>query len=172
MTSNSCAEVLLERRLRDVEEWRRGQRPEGSMSSVDVLLRPLRYRDHIGHPEHSLNLALVFPATLSSCDDVLFLRPGAHSFLFRFSEFRLWMHGVVQPRRHPAGRYQSADGFQFVAPLPWRIGFPLGKIQPFPSLAHVPLDPPGDWCNMAVPRPVSVIGVAVPTSPHQDLRRL
>lgn len=102
----------------------------------------------------------------------LFIRPGTHGSFFSVGEVRLGMHGSVLPRRHPACRNQSADGFQFVSPLRYRIRFPLGQIQAFPSFAHVTRNPPGDWRNMAVPRPISVIGVAVATSPHQDSRRL
>ena len=102
----------------------------------------------------------------------LFIRPGTQCFCFHFGKVRLGMHGSVLPRRHPACRYQSADGFQFVLPLRCRIRFPVGQIQAIPAFAYVPRDPPGYWCNMAVPRPISMIGVAVPTRPHQDVRRL
>ena len=96
----------------------------------------------------------------------------AHTVFLFSSVFRIWMHCSVHSRRHPASRYESAHGFQFVTLLPCRICFPLGEIQFFPAFAHMPPDPPGERRNTAVPRPVRAIGVAVPTRPHQDLFRL
>ena len=105
------------------------------------------------------------------CSSRFFLYPGTHCFLILFTEPRLWVHRGVLPGRHPSRRNKSADGFQLVLPLPLRIRVPPREIQAFPAFADVLRNPPGDGWNVAVPRPVSAIRVAVSTSAHQDVQR-
>ena len=117
--------------------------------------------------EHCLNLVSSrLPVKISSWADRDFLGPGTHCFLFGLGKFRFTMHSGVRARRHPACRNETADGFRLVESLLFRIPLPLGEIQHVPAFAYVPRDPPGHWWNMAVPRPVRAIGVAVPASSH------
>jgi len=99
------------------------------------------------------------------------LHPCTNHFLILLGESSLRVHRGVLPGRHSARRDKSANRLQFVLFLPLRIRVPLREIQPFPAFTHVPSDPPRKWRKIAVPRPVCVVGVAVPTTPHQNLGR-
>ena len=79
------------------------------------------------------------------------------------------MQDGVRPGGHPARRDYSADRIQLGTSLARRIIPPFRKIQFLPALAHVALDPPRNWRDLAVPGPVRLVRMAVSASLSQGL---
>ena len=79
------------------------------------------------------------------------------------------MQANISRERHLPAPDHRRDFSQYVLLLLQAVLVPARQIHMAPTLLHIPFNEPGHRCDVAIPRPIRFLGVAVLTRPFHDL---